>query len=212
MKKLLIVIGLLIGMAILMSGCALISAIGINNSLVQKNQEVSKAWGQVDNVLQRRFDLIPNLVQTVSGAASFEKETLIAVTEARASVGRVTVKADDVINDAHKMKAYMEAQNGLSQALSRLMVVAEKYPDLKANANFQQLQAQLEGTENRISVERGKYNDAVSEFNTAVGVFPGVMIASFRGFKERPYFKVDQGAEKAPAVKFDFGSKPTAQK
>src|SRR5882757_7586184 len=135
-------------------------AAGGYNRLVGLSQGVEKQWAQVQNVYQRRTDLIPNLVATVSGAANFEKSTLVEITQARASVGKVQVDANQVLNDPAKFAEFQQAQAGLSSALSRLLVVVERYPDLKANANFQELQAQLEGTENRISVERGRFNDA----------------------------------------------------
>ncbi len=191
------VIALLV-VVLLISGCS------TYNGLVNKSQQVESAWAQVQNVYQRRADLIPNLVQTVAGAANFEKSTLEAVTNARASVGRVTLDAKNAPTDAAKLEEFQRAQGQLSTALSRLLVVSENYPDLKANANFRDLQAQLEGTENRISVERGRFNDAVRVYNTSVRTFPAVLFASIFGFREKPYFTAAETAQTAPGVKFDF--------
>lgn len=177
--------------------------IGSYNSLVGLDQAVQAQWGQVENVYQRRADLVPNLVATVKGAADFEKDTFTAVTEARSRVGQVAA-GQQVPNDPAEFAKFQQAQDGLSSALSRLMVVVEKYPDLKATANFRDLQAQLEGTENRISVERMRFNEAAQAFNTRRQSFPTVMIAGFFGdrFREKIYFKAQAGAETAPAVKF----------
>jgi LemA protein len=178
---------------------------GTYNNLVQLDQGVQSQWAQVENVYQRRADLIPNLVNTVKGAADFEKSTLTAVTEARAKVGQVTSGAvENIARDPQAFQRFEQAQAGLSSALSRLMVVAEKYPELKATQNFRDLQAQLEGTENRISVERMRFNEAAQAFNTKRDSFPTVLIAGFFGskFQEKPYFKAQTGAEKAPEVKF----------
>jgi LemA protein len=177
---------------------------GIYNSLVTLSQAVDAQWAQVENVYQRRADLIPNLVATVQGAASFEKSVLVEVTEARASVGQLQAK--DLPNDPQAFARFEQAQNALSGALSRLLVVVERYPDIKANANFQTLQAQLEGTENRISVERGRYNERAQEYNTARLKFPTALLAGMLGFKEKAYFKAQAGAEKPPQVQFNFGS------
>ena len=178
---------------------------GTYNTLVQLDQGVQSQWAQVENVYQRRADLIPNLVNTVKGAADFEKSTLTAVTEARAKVGQVTSGAvENIARDPQAFQRFEQAQAGLSSALSRLMVVAERYPELKATQNFRDLQAQLEGTENRISVERMRFNEAAQAFNTKRDTFPTVLIAGFFGskFQEKPYFKAQTGAEKAPEVKF----------
>jgi LemA protein len=179
--------------------------IGSYNTLVHLDQAVQAQWGQVQNVYQRRADLIPNLVETVKGAAQFEKDTFTQVAEARSQVGKVTAESmQSVVNDPQAFERFQQAQAGLSSALSRLMVVVEKYPDLKANANFRDLQAQLEGTENRISVERKRFNDAAQAFNTKRMSFPTVIIAGFFGsrFNEKAYFKAAEGAEKAPQVRF----------
>jgi LemA protein len=176
------------------------------NRLVSLQQEVEKQWAQVQNVYQRRADLVPNLVATVSGAANFEKSTLVAITEARASVGKID--ASQVANDPAKFAEFEKAQSNLGGALSRLLVVVERYPDLKANANFLELQAQLEGTENRISVERGRYNDVVQRYNTATKSFPTLVYAGSFGFKEKPYFTATTGAEVAPKVDFNTPATP----
>ncbi len=170
------------------------------NALVSMDEQVKETWSQVENVYQRRLDLIPNLVETVKGYAKHEKDTFIAVTEARSmAAGSIS---SDVINDPEKFRAFQESQAGLSSALSRLLVVVEKYPDLKANENFLSLQSQLEGTENRITVERGRYNEAAQLFNTAIRQFPRNILAGMFGFSKKEYFKAETGAEKAPRVMF----------
>lgn len=179
---------------------------GTYNKLVTLDQNVNKKWGDVQSVYQRRADLIPNLVNTVQGAANFEKSTLTEVTNARASVGRVQINANEAPKTAAQLEEFQRAQGQLSNALSRLLVVSENYPELKATRNFQELQAQLEGTENRISVERNNFNGAVQDFNTAVRRFPTNMIAGMFGFQQKPFFAAQQGAEKAPTVNFNFGS------
>ena len=183
-----------------------IAVAGSYNRLVGMQQNVDAKWAQVQNVYQRRADLIPNLVNTVAGAANFEKSTLEAVTNARASVGRVQLDPNKAPTDAAQLQQFQEAQGQLSTALSRLLVVSENYPELKANQNFQQLQAQLEGTENRISVERGNFNEAVQAYNTAVRSFPTNLFAGMLGFPPRPFFNAQPGAEKAPTVNFNFGN------
>jgi len=178
---------------------------GTYNSLVQLDQAVQSQGAQVQNVYQRRADLIPNLVGTVKGAANFEQQTLTAVTEARAKVGQVTSGAlENITRDPQAFQRFEQAQAGLSSALSRLMVVAERYPELKATQNFRDLQAQLEGTENRISVERMRFNETAQAFNTKRNSFPTVIVASFFGdrFQTKPYFQAQTGAEKPPEVKF----------
>jgi len=181
---------------------------GSYNRLVGLQQGVDQSWAQVQNVYQRRADLIPSLVATVSGAANFEKSTLEAVTNARASVGRMTIDASKAPTDAAQLQQFQEAQGQLGAALSRLLVVSERYPELKANQNFLTLQAQLEGTENRISVERGNFNTAVQNYNTAVRSFPAVFYAGMFGFTPRPFFNAQPGADKAPPVNFNFGNSP----
>src|SRR5205809_5842261 len=176
---------------------------GSYNRLVVLEQTVNKKWADVQSVYQRRADLIPNLVQTVAGAANFEKSTLTEVTNARASVGQVKLDPSKAPTDAAQLKAFQDAQGQLSTALSRLLVVSENYPQLKATEAFQNLQAQLEGTENRISVERNNFNAAVQEYNTALSTFPTNMLNKMFGFQARPYFNAQPNAEKAPEVKFD---------
>src|SRR6266566_4376148 len=170
--------------------------VGTYNSLVQLDQGVQSEWAQVQNVYQRRADLIPNLVGTVKGAANFEQQTLISVTEARSKVGQVTSGAlDNATRDPQAFQRFEQAQAGLSSALSRLMVVAERYPELKATQNFRDLQAQLEGTENRISVERMRFNETAQAFNTRRNTFPTVIIAGLFGsqFQTKPYFQAQTG-------------------
>ncbi len=170
------------------------------NRLVQSEEGVAAAWAQVENVYQRRADLIPNLVATVKGYAEHERETLEAVTAARANATKVTVSPDQL--DEQSIAAFQAAQNQLSGALGRLIAIAENYPDLKANSNFSDLQAQLEGTENRIAVERQKFNDEALAYNRQVRVFPDNIIASIFGLRTKGYFKASEGAENAPKVEF----------
>jgi LemA protein len=184
---------------------ALIGAVyvtGVYNSLVGLDQKVQAQWGQVENQYQRRADLIPNLVETVKGAAAFEQDTFTAVTEARAKVGQVQIAPGQLTPEA--LAQFQQAQDGLSSALSRLLVVVEKYPELKATQNFRDLQAQLEGTENRVAVERMRFNEAAQAFNTKRNRFPAVLIAGFFGIKfaDKPFFKAQAGADTAPKVKF----------
>src|ERR1700737_1266668 len=179
---------------------------GTYNRLVGLQQGVDTQWAQVQTVYQRRADLIPNLVNTVQGAANFEKSTLTDITNARASVGRVQLDPSKAPTDAAQLQQFQAAQRERSNALSRLLVVVERYPELKANQNFLTLQAQLEGTENRISVERNKFNTTVQDYNVAVRRFPTNMIAGMFGFSSRPFFAAQPGAEKAPTVNFNFGS------
>ena len=180
-----------------------LGAVGSYNGLNSLSQAVDAQWGQVENVYQRRSDLVPNLVATVKGAAAFEKDTFQAVTEARAKVGQVSMggKAPD---SPEALANFQKAQEGLGSALSRLLVVVENYPDLKATQNFRDLQAQLEGTENRIAVERMRFNQAAQAFNTKRNSFPTMLIAGFFGdrFRERIYFKAEPGAAVAPKVAF----------
>lgn len=170
------------------------------NSLVEKQQGVDQAWAQVENQYQRRADLIPNLVATVKGYATHESETLEKVTLARAKATSITIDADNLNEET--LAKYQEAQGELSQALKSLLAVTEAYPDLKANQNFMNLQTQLEGTENRISTERMRYTEAVKDYNTSIKKFPTMIYAAWFGFKEKPQFKADAGASKAPEVKF----------
>src|SRR6478672_7639836 len=182
---------------------------GKYNSLVKLDQSVNQSWAQVQNVYQRRADLIPNLVNTVQGAANFEKSTLTEVTNARASVGRVQLDPNKAPTDAKQLQEFQQAQGQLSNALSRLLVVSENYPQLRATEGFQNLQAQLEGTENRISVERNNFNSAVQQYNTALSTFPTNMLNKMFGFQPKPFFTAQAGAEKAPPVQFNFGPAPT---
>src|SRR5213594_569848 len=179
---------------------------GSYNRLVRSQQAVDQSWAQVQNVYQRRADLIPNLVNTVAGAANFEKSTLVEVTNARASVGRVRLDPNKAPTDAAQLEKFQAAQGQLSNALSRLLLVTERYPELRANQNFLSLQAQLEGTENRISVERGNFNSAVQNYNVAVRSFPTNLVAGMLGFAPRPFFTAQTGAERPPPVQFNFGS------
>ncbi len=187
-------------------GVILVIGIGFSrayNKMVTAEENATAAWAQVENVYQRRADLIPNLVKTVQGAADFEKGTLEAVIEARANA--TSVKIDPTNLNEGNMAAFQKAQDGLSSALSRLMVVIERYPDLKANQNFRDLQAQLEGTENRITVERNKFNEIVRTYNAMIRRFPRNLVASMFGFEKKGYFEASEGAEQAPSVDFDFG-------
>lgn len=170
------------------------------NSLVEKQQGVDQAWAQVENQYQRRADLIPNLVNTVKGYAAHESSTFEKVTEARAKATSITLNADDLNEET--LAKFQAAQNELSQALKSLLAVTEAYPDLKANENFMNLQAQLEGTENRISTERMRYTESVRDYNTAIKKFPTLIYAGWFGFKEKPQFRAEAGAEKAPEVNF----------
>jgi LemA protein len=197
MKKFLIGFVLVIVVAVAlvaMNGCS------SYNRFVGLSQETDKQWAQVQNVYQRRADLIPNLVATVKGYAEHERETFLAVTEARSKASSITVDPTNL--NAESLQQFQAAQDGLSSALSRLLVVVERYPDLKANQNFLDLQAQLEGTENRISVERSKFNDAARAYNTAIRRIPGSIVAALSGFDPRPYFEAAEGADEAPKVEF----------
>lgn len=176
--------------------------VGFNNTSVTLQQDSKTAWGNVESSYQRRNDLIGNLVNTVSGAANFEKSTLTAVIEARAKATAVTIDPSKVT--PAQLEAFQKSQTGVSSALSRLMVSVEKYPDLKANENFLRLQAELEGTENRIKTARDRYNESVNPYNVHILRFPNSVLAGWFNFKELPYYKSDTGAEKAPTVKFDF--------
>jgi len=202
MKNKSLLIGCSVGAVLLIFVLIIASwAISSYNSLVSLNQEVNQMWSQVENQYQRRFDLIPNLVETVKGVAEFERETYTAVTEARAKVGQIQI-APEMLEDPKAFERFQAAQDNLSSALSRLLVAVENYPQLKANENFLQLQAQLEGTENRISVERRRFNESVQKFNTAIKRFPTNVIAGTFGFGEKQYFKAVTGSETAPKVEF----------
>jgi LemA protein len=204
-------IGALILVVILFGGYF----VSVRNNLVGLDEAVNRQWAQVESQYQRRYDLIPNLVRTVQGAANFEKSTLEAVVNARARVGQVQMPAgapgtSNAVNDQATMDQFAAAQANLSGALSRLLVVVEQYPDLKANRNFLELQSQLEGTENRIAVERQRYNEEAQRFNTAVRRFPANLVANMSGFKQKAYFKGTPGSQQAPDVNFDFGTATTA--
>lgn len=177
-------------------------AIGIYNNMVKLDEETQQAWAQVENVYQRRADLIPNLVKTVQGAAEYEKGTLEAVIEARSKATSVQIDPTNLTEE--NIAAFQQAQDQLSSALSRLMVVVERYPELKANQNFLELQSQLEGTENRIVVERKKFNEVVQKYNTAIRRFPNNIFAGMFGFDKKGYFKAKEGADVAPDVEFNF--------
>ncbi|MDP3928258.1 MAG: LemA family protein [Bacteroidota bacterium] len=192
------IILLVIGAALLLlvfNGC------GSYNNMVTKQEATSSAWAQVENVYQRRLDLIPNLVNTVKGVANFEQKTLTDVINARASATQMKVDASKL--SPEQLQKFQASQGELSQALGRLMVVAEQYPQLKATQNFLELQSQLEGTENRIAVERGKFNDIVKDYNSYIRKFPQVLYAGIFGFDKKGYFEADKGAEKAPEVSFE---------
>ena len=191
----LLVVLLLVGFA----GCTGCSAY---NSLVAQEEQVEQAWADVETQYQRRADLIPNLVNTVRGAADFEQETLTSVTEARARATSINLTADD-LSDPERVRQYQEAQAQLSGALGRLLAVSENYPQLRATESFRDLQAQLEGTENRITVARRDYNQAVTSYNTRVRSFPTALFAGVAGFERREPFEADPGAEQAPTVDFN---------
>lgn len=200
MRKSTITIGV-IALLILVVGATCASRY---NRLVSLDQQVKAQWAQVENAYQRRADLIPNLVETVKGAANFEKQTYVAVTEARSKAVQVTATAGDAPNNPAKLREFQAAQDALSAQLSHLMVTVEAYPDLKATQNFRDLQAQLEGSENRITVERQRFNEAAQQFNTVRDSFPTNIFAGFFGsrFQEKAFFTAQAGAETAPQVKF----------
>lgn len=181
-------------------GIVLIWAVVGYNGLVSADEAVNTAWSNVENQYQRRADLIPNLVNTVKGYAAHEQETLDAVTEARTRATQMTISAEELTEE--KLQEYQAAQGELGTALGRLLAITEAYPDLKANQNFLELQAQLEGTENRISVERRNFNDAAREYNTSIRSFPKNILAGMFGFETRPYFEAAEGAAEVPAVQF----------
>ena len=180
---------------LLFSGCGY-------NRMVSLEEGVNSAWAQVENVYQRRMDLIPNLVATVKGFAAQEKETLTAVTEARSRAGGVMQVDENLLNDPEAFSRFQQAQDGLGSALQRLLMVTENYPELRSNQNFLALQDQLEGTENRITVERMRFNEAVRSYNTVIRRFPQMFMARMAGFEAKPYFEASSGAETAPTVEF----------
>ncbi|MGB9773096.1 MAG: LemA family protein [Bacteroidota bacterium] len=199
-KTLAVLLLLVVAIAVVVFG-TILWGVGTYNSLVSMDEGVKSAWGQVENQYQRRYDLVPNLVETVRGYASHEKEVFEEVTKARASVGQLKVSSE-ILKDPAAFQRFQQAQDGLSAALTRLLAVAENYPNLKANENFLTLQAQLEGTENRIAVERRRFNEQVQRYNTTLRRFPASIIASMTGFTARPYFQAQAGAEQAPRVRF----------
>ena len=201
MKKLLVGCIVLVVVLVVLGVVVVSWGIGIRNGLIAQDENVKEKWAQVQNVYQRRMDLIPNLVEIVKGYAAHESETFTRVTDARARVGAIQV-TPELMNDPQKLAQFQRAQGELSSALSRLLAVAENYPNLKANENFLQLQSQLEGTENRITVERMRYNEAVKTYNVAVRRFPDSIVASYSGLPVRATFEADPGAERAPKVSF----------
>ncbi|MFT3747458.1 MAG: LemA family protein [Agriterribacter sp.] len=196
MKSKSIILIVIIGAILLLGGCGCSGY----NKMVGLDQDVKGKWGNVQSEYQRRADLIPNLVNTVKGAANFEQETLTKVIEARAKATSVNIDAGDLTPE--KLAQFQQAQGELSGALSRLLVSVERYPELKANQNFLNLQAQLEGTENRIKVSRNDFNTSVQQYNTVVKSFPNALFAGMFGFKEKGYFAAEPGSDKAPEVKF----------
>jgi len=197
-RALLVVVGL-IAVLFLAAVIFVVWAVGVNNSLVRLNQDADAAWAQVQSQYQRRLDLIPNLVNTVKGAANQELQLVVGAVQQRAKATQVTIDP----SNAQELQQFSQNQAALGGALGRLVVTVEKYPEMRTNQNFLELQSQLEGTENRITVERQKYNDTVKAYNNAVLVFPGALIATFRNFKQRPYFTAETEAQSAPRV--DFG-------
>lgn len=196
--------GLVVVAAIVVIGMMLWSFFGGNyNKMVALQEEVKGQWGQVQNAYQRRMDLIPNLVATVKGYASHESDVFTGIAEARSKAGGVMNVSDEVLNDPESFKRFQQAQNDLGSALQRLLVVTENYPELKANENFMALQDQLEGTENRISVERGRFNDMVKNYNVFIKQFPRAIVANMGGFREKAYFTADEAASRAPTVSFE---------
>jgi LemA protein len=203
MKKGCLIASIVAIAVILIVGIGMYSYIKSNyNNMVTLEENVTQKWAQVENVYQRRADLIPNLVEVVKGYANFERGTLEAVINARSKVGGQINVGPELLNNPQAFAQFQEAQSSLTSALQRLMVVVERYPELKADQRFADLQVQLEGTENRISVERGRFNEAVQGFNTTIRVFPANIIAGFFGFQQKVYFQADAGAEKVPEVKF----------
>jgi LemA protein len=198
----LVVLSVFLLLLLAFGGCAMSQY----NGIVGSDEKVGAGWSEIQNQYKRRFDLVPQLVETVKGAAGFEQSTITAVTEARASVGKFQLP-EKLPDDAAQLKQYFEAQQGLGSALSRLLVVAENYPELKATRNFADLQVQLEGTENRIAVARRDYIDAVKGYNVRIRRFPGNVFAGWFGFGPKPQLELEAGIEQRPDVKFDFGQK-----
>jgi len=202
MSKGMIGCGVALIVLLLILGAAFMWFVGVRNGLVESEESVKAQWAQVENVYQRRLDLIPNLVETVKGYAEHEQETFTEVTEARSKASSIQVDPEKLMGNPAALAQFQQAQEGLAGALSRLMVVVEKYPDLKANQNFLDLQVQLEGTENRITQERRRFNEQAQGYNTQIRKFPASVVASMSGFDQIPYFDAAAGAEKAPEVKF----------
>ena len=193
MKKHLLTFAVMLGFAVAFTSCNY-------NDLVEEQEEVNQAWSEVENQYQRRMDLIPNLVNTVKGYAAHEENTLTEVITARSNASSITIQADDL--NEENFARFQAAQDELSRGLGRLMAVAEAYPDLKANQNFQELQAQLEGTENRIAVARRNYTEEAADYNAEIRKFPTLIYAGWFGFEKKPYFQAATGADKAPTVQF----------
>ncbi len=206
MKKWLLGCGGLVALALVFALILFLGGCGAYNKIVSLQQGTESSWAQVENQYKRRLDLVPNLVKTVEGAANFEKSTLAEVVQARASATQMKIDPANITPD--QLKQFEQMQAKLSSALSRLLVTVEKYPELRASANFRDLQAQLEGTENRIAVERQKFNEAVRAYNTAIKQFPGSFIAGFGRFTPKPYFQAPAGADQPPGVSFEFGKPP----
>lgn len=202
MKKFLIIVGVIVAIltaGVLMTGC---TAVGVYNSVQTKDQAVVKNWGQVENQYQRRYDLIPNLVETVKGYAKFEKETFVGVSQARASVGSLKIDPGQVPNQ-EQINQFAAQQQSLGTALSRLMMIQEKYPELKAEKGFQDLRAELAGTENRITVARMDFNESVERYNVTIKTFPNNLLAGLFNFQSKAYFKAEEAAKQAPKVNFN---------
>lgn len=212
MKKFGVILGGLLLVLVVSAVILAIAGISMNNRFVTREQAVDAQWAEVQNQYQRRADLVPNLVSTVQGAANFEKSTITEVTQARASVGNVKIDPNKAPDSPETLRQFQAAQDQLGSALSRLLVVVERYPELRATQNFQNLQAQLEGTENRIAVARGRFNEIARDYNAAIKQIPGSFIASLRGFKAKPYFEATTGAERPPQVQFNFGGAASTNK
>ena len=198
LKTGLIILGIIVLIIFSLYGCVS----GAYNSMVTADENVKAAWSQVENVYQRRFDLIPNLVNTVKGYANHEEKVFTEIAEMRSRAGGVINVSDEVLNDPESFEKFQKVQSDLGGALQRLLAVAENYPELKANENFRDLQSQLEGTENRIAVERKRFNEAVQAYNMLVRRFPQAFLANMFGFREKAYFKADEQAATAPKVEF----------
>lgn len=202
MSKGMIGCGVVVLVLLAIVGAVFMWFVGVRNGLVESEESVKAQWSQVENVYQRRLDLIPNLVATVKGYAEHEQETFTEVTEARSKASSIQVDPSKLMGNPAALAQFQSAQDGLGSALGRLMVVVEKYPDLKANQNFLELQVQLEGTENRITQERRRFNEVAQSYNTTIRKFPASVVASMSGFSQIPYFEAAAGADKAPEVQF----------